>query len=115
VIGRGELIADMGVDELVRGASDRSVRVRSPQAAQLAELVTAADVSVRSVEPSVIEISGLDAEQIGLTATANQIVLFELTPREASLEEAFMELTGDAVEFQADLPDRADQPQGTIA
>jgi ABC-2 type transport system ATP-binding protein len=115
VIGRGELIADMGVDELVRGASDRSVRVRSPQAAQLAELVAAADVSIRSVEPSVIEISGLDAEQIGLTATANQIVLFELTPREASLEEAFMELTGDAVEFQADLPDRADQPQGTIA
>jgi ABC-2 type transport system ATP-binding protein len=115
VIGRGELIADMGVDELVRGASNRSVRVRSPQATQLAELVAAADVSVRSVEPSVIEITGLDAEQIGLTALANQIVLFELTPREASLEEAFMELTGDAVEFQADLPDRADQLQGTIA
>jgi ABC-2 type transport system ATP-binding protein len=115
VIGRGELIADMGVEELVRGASNRSVRVRSPQAARLAELVGATDVAVRAVEPSVIEISGLDAEQIGLTAAANQIVLFELTPREASLEEAFMELTGDAVEFQADLPGRADQRRRAIA
>jgi ABC-2 type transport system ATP-binding protein len=115
VIGRGELIADMGVEELVRGASNRSVRVRSPQAARLAELVGAAGVSVRSVEPSVIEIGGLDAEQIGLTAAANQIVLFELTPREASLEEAFMELTGDAVEFQADPPVKADRRQRTIA
>jgi ABC-2 type transport system ATP-binding protein len=115
VIGRGELIADMGVEELVRGASNRSVRVRSPQAAQLAELLAATDVSVRSVEPSVIEISGLDAEQIGLTAAANQIVLFELTPREASLEEAFMELTGDAVEFQADVYGRSDQRQQAIA
>ena len=115
VIGRGELIADMGVEELVRGASNRSVRVRSPQAARLAELVGAAGVSVRSVEPSVIEIGGLDAEQIGLTAAANQIVLFELTPREASLEEAFMELTGDAVEFQADPPVVTDQRQRTIA
>ncbi len=115
VIGRGELIADMGVEELVRGASNRSVRVRSPQAARLAELVAATGVSVRSVEPSVIEIGGLDAEQIGLTAAANQIVLFELTPREASLEEAFMELTGDAVEFQADPPAAADRRQRTIA
>jgi ABC-2 type transport system ATP-binding protein len=115
VIGRGELIADMGVEELVRGASNRSVRVRSPQAARLAELVGAEGVSVRSVEPSLIEIGGLDAEQIGLTAAANQIVLFELTPREASLEEAFMELTGDAVEFQADPPVRADRRQRTIA
>jgi ABC-2 type transport system ATP-binding protein len=115
VIGRGELIADMGVEELVRGASNRSVRVRSPQASRLAELVGATDVSVRFVEPSVIEISGLDAEQIGLTAAANQIVLFELTPREASLEEAFMELTGEAVEFQADLPGRADKRQRAIA
>jgi ABC-2 type transport system ATP-binding protein len=115
VIGRGELIADMGVEELVRGASNRSVRVRSPQAARLAELVGAKGVSVRSIEPSVIEIGGLDAEQIGLTAAANQIVLFELTPREASLEEAFMELTGDAVEFHADSPDGADRRQRTIA
>jgi ABC-2 type transport system ATP-binding protein len=115
VIGRGELIADMGVEELVRGAAKNSVRVRSPQAARLAELVGAEGVSVRSVEPSVIEISGLDAEQIGLTAAANEIVLFELTPKEASLEEAFMELTGDAVEFQADSPGRASKRQRAIA
>jgi ABC-2 type transport system ATP-binding protein len=115
VIGRGELIADVGVEELVRGASKHSVRVRSPQAARLAELVGAADVSVRSLEPSLIEISGRDAEQIGLLAAANEIVLFELTPRQASLEEAFMELTGDAVEFQADSPGRGNGRQRTIA
>jgi ABC-2 type transport system ATP-binding protein len=115
VIGRGELIADTGVEELVRGAAKQSVRVRSPQASRLAELVEAADVTVRSMEPSVIEISGLDAEQVGLTAAANQIVLFELTPREASLEEAFMELTGDAVEFQAEAPGQTSDRQGAIA
>jgi ABC-2 type transport system ATP-binding protein len=114
VIGRGELIADMGVEELVRGASKRSVRVRSPQASRLAELVAAEEVSVRSVEPSVVEIGGLDAEQIGLTAAANQIVLFELTPKEASLEEAFMELTGDAVEFQAEVAE-AQRPEGALS
>jgi ABC-2 type transport system ATP-binding protein len=114
VIGRGELIADMSVEELVRSASKRSVRVRSPQASRLAELLTAADVTVRSLEPSWIEISGLDAEQVGLTAAANQIVLYELTPKEASLEEAFMELTGDALEFQAAGQDGPTEREGAL-
>jgi len=110
VIGRGRLIADTSVEEFVRGASKKEVRVRSPQAARLRELVLAENVSVTSAEPGVLEISGLTAEQIGETAAANQIVLHELTPQQASLEEAFMELTRDEVEFKT--PETAAQPAG---
>ena len=54
-----------------------------------------------SVEPQLLEISGLTAEQIGETAAAHGIVLHELTPQQASLEEAFMDLTREEVEFKA--------------
>jgi ABC-2 type transport system ATP-binding protein len=101
VIGRGRLIADTTVDEFVRLAGGSLVRVRSPQAVRLRELVLAADVTVSSDEPGVLEISGLTAEQIGDTAAAAGIVLHELTAVQASLEEAFMDLTRDDVEFKA--------------
>jgi ABC-2 type transport system ATP-binding protein len=101
VIGRGRLIADTSVDEFVRSASKKLVRVRSPQAARLRELVVGADVSVASSEPGVLEVAGLTAEQIGETAAAHGIALHELTPQHASLEEAFMDLTREEVEFRA--------------
>jgi ABC-2 type transport system ATP-binding protein len=101
VIGRGRLIADTTVDEFVRMAGGAVVRVRSPQATALRDLVIAPDVSVASVEPSVLEITGLSTEQIGEVAAEHRIVLYELTPVQASLEEAFMQLTHDAVEYQA--------------
>ncbi len=102
VIGRGELIADMSVDKFVEGASKRNVRVRSPQAVKLAELIAGPDVTVDVLEPSVVEIRGLDSEQIGTIAAEHSLVLYELTPQKASLEEAFMELTHDALEFHGD-------------
>jgi ABC-2 type transport system ATP-binding protein len=102
VIGRGRLIADMSVDEFVQGASKHSVRVRSPQLERLVDLVTGPDVNVDSVEESVVEIRGLTSEQIGTTAAENGIVLYELTSQTASLEEAFMELTHDSLEFHND-------------
>jgi ABC-2 type transport system ATP-binding protein len=105
VIGRGRLIADTSMEEFVRGASKKLVRVRSPQATRLRELVLGADVSVTSSEPGVLEIGGLTAEQIGEMAAAHGVVLHELTPRQASLEEAFMDLTRDEVEYKA-----AEQP-----
>src|SRR5579864_745865 len=101
VIGRGRLIADTSVDEFIRGASRRVVRARSPQAVRLRELVLAEGVTVTSEESGVLEIAGLTAEQVGETAAENGIVLHELTPVQASLEEAFMELTRDEVEFKA--------------
>jgi ABC-2 type transport system ATP-binding protein len=99
VIGRGKLIADLSVDEFVRGASKNLVRVRSPQAAALTEALAAPDVTVTTDSDGAIEIDGLTSEQVGETAAARGIVLHELTPVRASLEEAFMETTRDDVEF----------------
>jgi ABC-2 type transport system ATP-binding protein len=99
VIGRGTLLADMGVDEFVRNASKRAVRVRSPQLEALTDMLAGPDVTIRPVEPSVAEIAGLDCEQIGQAAADHGVVLYELTPLQASLEEAFMELTREDVEF----------------
>ena len=101
VIGRGRLIADTGVDEFVQRASKKSVRVRSPQMQSLVELVSGPDVTVSAVEPSVVEVHGLSSEQMGTIAAEHRIVLYELSPQTASLEEAFMELTRDSVEFHA--------------
>ena len=101
VIGRGKLIADTSVDDFVHRASGGVVRARSPQAMRLRELVLGPDVTVASSEPGVLEISGLTAAQIGDAAAAHGIALHELTPMQASLEEAFMELTREDVEFKA--------------
>ena len=101
VIGRGRLIADMSVDEFVEKASGRRVRVRTPQATRLRELVLGPHVAVASSESNVLEIEGLAADQVGEIAAANQIVLHELVPLQASLEEAFMELTRDDVEYRS--------------
>ena len=100
VIGRGRLIADTTVDEFVRRASGNVVRVRSPQASALRELLLGPNVTVTSSEAQVLDVDGLAAEQIGETAAANGIVLHELTPQQASLEDAFMELTSDDVEYR---------------
>jgi ABC-2 type transport system ATP-binding protein len=115
VIGRGELIADMDTAQFLTRASKKAVRVRSPQAEALSDLVAGPDVSVAAVSPGVIEVTGLTSEQIGEEAAANAIVLHELTPLQATLEEAFMELTQDAVEFQAGAPAAAAAGQGVPA
>ena len=102
VIGKGRLIADTSVDELVRSSSRQSVHVRSPQAAELAAGCRAAGATVDAgTDPDVVEITGLDSAEVGKLAAARGIVLFELVPVRASLEEAFMELTRDSVEYQA--------------
>ena len=101
VIGRGRLIADTSVNDFVRRASQKLVRVRSPQAARLRELVLGDGVTATSIEPGLLEIGGLSAEEIGETAAAHRITLHELTPQQASLEEAFMALTNEDVEFRA--------------
>jgi ABC-2 type transport system ATP-binding protein len=112
VIGRGELIADLPTDEFVRRAGKQTVRVRSPAADTLAELIASPDVSVTAVSGGLIEITGLSAAQIGEEAAANGVVLHELTPLQATLEEAFMELTQDAVEFQAGVPELTGSGKG---
>ena len=100
IIGRGRLIRDTSVDAFVRESSSNVVRVRSPQAMQLRGLVVANNATIASEEPGLLHIDGLTAEQIGRIAAMHGIVLSELTPQTASLEEAFMELTHDAVEYR---------------
>jgi ABC-2 type transport system ATP-binding protein len=101
VIGRGKLIADTSVEEFVRRASGAVVRVRSPQAERLRNLVGGPGITVTSEEVGVLEVAGLTSDKVGEIAAANGIVLHELTLLQASLEEAFMELTRDDVEFKA--------------
>ncbi|MFJ6213327.1 ATP-binding cassette domain-containing protein [Streptomyces sp. NPDC092296] len=112
VIGRGRLIADTSVEEFTRRASHRTVRVRTPEAARLGGLLSAAGARVGAGErPDVIEVAGADSERIGRLAARYGLPLVELTPQPASLEEAFMELTRDAVEYQsADRPAPALRP-----
>ena len=68
---------------------------------------SAPDVTVDAVEPGVLEVHGLTAQQIGEAAARHGIVLHELTPQQVSLEEAFMDLTRDDVEFKAGTIDEA--------
>jgi ABC-2 type transport system ATP-binding protein len=100
VIGRGRKIADASTQEFVSRASGNIVRVRTLQATELEALLSGPDVTVRAIEPGLLEIRGLTARQIGDAAASNQIALHELTPQVASLEEAFMTLTRDDVEFK---------------
>jgi ABC-2 type transport system ATP-binding protein len=116
VIGRGRLIADTSVQEFVRRASsDVSVRVRSPQGTELREEFLRRGVQVQSIEPGLLEVSGLTGEQIGEIALAARIVISELTPREASLEEAFMSLTGDSVEYHASAGEESETAESVGA
>jgi ABC-2 type transport system ATP-binding protein len=101
VIGRGRIIADTSTSEFVQAASGNVVRVRSPQAAELRGLLVAPDVTVEGLDPGSLEVRGLTAAQIGDVAAANGIALHELTPQQASLEEAFMDLTREEIEFKA--------------
>ncbi|MFY9579048.1 MAG: ATP-binding cassette domain-containing protein [Gaiellaceae bacterium] len=101
VIGRGRKIADTSTSEFVSAASGNVVRVRSPQAAELGRLLVAPDVTVEALEPGYLEVRGLTAVQIGDVAAANGFALHELTPQQASLEEAFMDLTREDIEFKA--------------
>jgi ABC-2 type transport system ATP-binding protein len=115
VIGRGRLIVDASVEEVVRRASGKLVRVRSPQADRLRELVAGPGVAVTDGGSGVLEISGLTAEQLGDAAAANAIVLHELTPLQVSLEEAFMDLTREEVEYRALEPSGPAEPDEAAA
>jgi len=101
VIGRGRIIADAPVADIVAQATGTAVRVRSPQATQLVELLRGPGVTVTTSEPGLLEIAGSTAEKIGEAAAAGQIVLHELTPIKASLEDAYMSLTAESVEFHS--------------
>ena len=101
VIGRGRLLADTTVTDFVRHSGAGTVKVVTPDAAGLVRHLTAPGVTVTTDASGGLTVHGTDAEHIGRTAAAHGIPLFELTPNTASLEEAFMDLTHDAVEYPA--------------
>jgi ABC-2 type transport system ATP-binding protein len=103
VIGRGRLIADSTTQEFIQRSSDRSVLVRTPDPGRLRELITGEGGTIASQDSldgvTSLVVTGLPAQRIGELAASASVVLYELTPRLASLEEAFMELTADSVEY----------------
>jgi ABC-2 type transport system ATP-binding protein len=104
VIGKGKLIADCTMRDFISRSSGSAVRVRTPSADQLIRAVTAKGAKVAAEAEGSFEVRGMSTEQIGDLAFTEGIRLHELTPVRASLEEAFMELTADSVEYRADVP-----------
>ncbi|RVW10309.1 ATP-binding cassette domain-containing protein [Prescottella agglutinans] len=116
VIGRGRLIADTSVKDFVDRASESSVRVRSPQLDALRGVLTAQGFAVRDDagvdHQSALVVSGVKTDDIGALAGANGIVLHELSSQRGSLEDAFMKLTGDDVQYHAQIAGAAGQNMG---
>ena len=113
VVGRGRLIRDVSVSDFIASASTGTVHVRSPQAGQLREVLLGSGVTVASSVAGELEVSGLSSDEIGIRAARSGITLHELVPLKASLEEAFMELTKDAVEYRAPVPAQHGHDTGT--
>jgi ABC-2 type transport system ATP-binding protein len=101
VIGRGRLIADTSVADFIASAAPTAVRVRSSNPAALTRLLASPDVTVTVAPDGALIVTGLAAGQVGATAGAAGITVLELATQQASLEDAFVDLTQDAVEFRA--------------
>ena len=100
VIGRGKLIASTAVSDFV-GRAD-SVRVRSPQLDLLRQVLTDAGIGVdEDAAAATLLVRGAASEVVGELAARNGITLHELTSQQAPLEEAYMKLTDDAVQYRA--------------
>ena len=101
VIGRGRLIASGPVADFVNSAQPSAVVVRSPDAGVLAPVLAGPGIEVDATEPGVLTVTGLTAEAVGDLAFEHGVRLHELSTRVATLEEAFLERTAGAEEFQA--------------
>ena len=100
VIGRGELIAAESLTDFAARGSGAGVTVRTPDGDRLAALLTGEGANVRA-EGGLLSVTGVTAERIGELALDHRILLHGITARTASLEDAFMELTADSVEYAA--------------
>jgi len=103
VIGRGRLLADMSTSDFIAANSATRVRVRSPQAGQLADVLAQRGTTATSVD-GYLELGGITTDEVGDLAAANQLTVHELFAQRSSLEEAFMELTRESVEYHAGAP-----------
>ena len=106
IIGRGRLIAETTIGDLLQGASGNHIRVRSPEAGELARLLTAQGADVIRQDHDTLRITGATSDTIGEIARSNGLTLRELSAHQVSLEERYMELTSGAVDYRADHADR---------
>ncbi len=104
VVGRGRLIADTTVEEFTALAGERSVSVRTPQPSELRDVLLGPGITVTTETPGLLVVEGLTAEQIGTAAWQAHLPVFELSANEASLEEAFMQLTEGSVDYRSSEP-----------
>src|SRR5262249_53430698 len=100
VIGRGRLLADTTVDELISRHGIGSILVRSPSATDLRDLLIPLGATVTSQEPGLLRVGGVSTAQIADHASDRGLPVHELTPERASLEQAYMDLTREAVEYR---------------
>ena len=110
ILGRGRLLADVSLAAMT--ASSATVRVRSPQADRLRQLLTGPDVTVTG-EHDRLSVTGRDTEQVARIAFTHGVLVTELTAMHASLEEAYLSLTHDAVEYQPTTASPADHATAT--
>ena len=103
VIGRGKLIADCPMAEFTADGTAQAATVKTPDYQRLAGAVATAGGELERGEADDLTVRGLSAEQVGQLALANGILLRYLAPARVSLEEAFMELTADSVEYHAKI------------
>jgi ABC-2 type transport system ATP-binding protein len=103
VIGRGTVLADCSMPDFIAGHASSYVRVQSPQRGEVADLLRrhGLDVAVHEEE---LRVQGLDAPAIGELVGTSGFYLHELTLVRSSLEDAFMTLTADSVEYSASTP-----------
>jgi ABC-2 type transport system ATP-binding protein len=101
VIGRGRLIADTTTAQLVDSSTRSDVLLRTPRAAEMQALMTARGATVKREDDGGLAVTGLDAAAIGDLAAGHGIPVHALIPRTASLEDAYLDLTGDAADFRA--------------
>jgi ABC-2 type transport system ATP-binding protein len=115
VVGRGRLLREQSMAAFIADASSEVVRVRSPQADRLAALLGGEGVTVRNMAEGVLEVEGLTSEQVGIAAAQAQITLYELSVQGASLEEAYMALTRDAVDYRSSIDSAHDELAQAVA
>ncbi|TQJ34522.1 ABC transporter ATP-binding protein [Arthrobacter sp. SLBN-122] len=101
VIGRGRVIADAPIHDIITGKGQSRVRVRTDEPGRLHQLLAARGASIDVPEREMLEVTGLEPRTIAAAALENQVMVYELTPLVASLEEAYMELTKDDVEYHS--------------
>jgi len=101
VVGRGKVIADRAVADLIAAASGDRVRLRTPAVAEAMTVLANAGAEVAATAPEIIAISNLQAERVVAALTAHHIPFSEVSAHRATLEEAYMELTRDAVDFHS--------------